>query len=329
MKPLISIIIPAYNVEKYISKCIESINEQLFDNYEVIIVDDGSSDNTLEVARKKITDKFQILTQENMGAGLARNSGINLAKGKYITFMDADDFLYDKHCLEKIAEIVNQEKCDVVTYKMVRYFQNSGKFLVEDDITPENKVYSNICNYLETTIKNSRLSVSPCDKIIKTEIIKKNNIYFKKMAMLEDIDWSLELYKHVNSIMIYNEPIYVYRKGRTDSTTYSYTQQKILDCFNFVRKWCDECKNSEYWWSNLYLHYIAYQYTILIAAVDYKNCQRTTAKEMKEYSWLLEYNLNFKTKKASKVCKWIGYYGMTKVLKIYMYLKNKNLILIR
>lgn len=329
MKPLISIVIPAYNVERYIEQCIKSINVQTFDDYEVIIVDDGSTDKTLEIIKDNITDKYQVISQKNSGAGMARNAGINLANGKYLTFMDADDFLYNDSCLQSIANIIKKEKCDVVTYKMVRYYQNSGKYLIEDDITSENKKYDDVSFYLKTTISNSRLSVSPCDKIIKTEIIKKNNIYFKKMLMLEDIDWSLRLYKSVDNIMIYNEPIYVYRKERDGSTTSFYTKSKIMDCLKFISSWCDECKKGNDEYSNLYLHYIAYQYTILIAAIDNKNCNNVIRKEMKKYSWLVKYDLNFKVKKANKIYKLIGYNMMVKVLKIYMYLKNKNLILIK
>jgi len=216
MKPLISIIIPAYNVENYIKRCIESINNQTFKNYEVIIIDDGSIDNTLNIIKQFSCEQYKIITQKNSGASSARNKGIDASNGDYITFMDADDFLYNETCLEKIKDFLEKNECDVLTYKMIRYYQNNEQFLVEDDITSSDKVYDKILDYLKTTVESSRLSISPCDKIMKSEIIKKNKVYFKPMAMLEDIDWSLKLYKYVNKIAVYNEPVYVYRKQRVD-----------------------------------------------------------------------------------------------------------------
>lgn len=329
MKPLISIVIPAYNVEKYIAQCINSINKQTFNDYEVIIVDDGSTDNTLNVVKDNITDKYKVISQKNKGAGMARNAGIEIARGKYITFMDSDDFLYNEYCLEKIASLVKEQSPDVVTYKMVRYYQNSEKFLIEDDYLVGKEIYNNSNDYLKNAIEISRLSISPCDKIIKTSIIKGNKILFKTMAMLEDIDWSLHLYKYTKKIVIYNEPIYVYRKERQGSTTSFYNQKKILACSNFVFDWCKLCKNNKEVYYDLCLHYISYQYTILLAAINKKNSTKENIKKLKSYSWLLNYDLNFKTKKAKTIYKFLGFNVMVMFLKIYMLLKNKNLILIR
>ena len=329
IKPLISIVIPAYNVEKYIAQCIESINKQTFDDYEVIIVDDGSTDKTLDIIKDNITDKYQVISQKNYGAGAARNAGIKLATGKYLTFMDADDFLYTTSCLQKIANIIKLDQYDVVTYKMIRYYQNSNKYMIEDDLAFENNNLNNIKDYLIASIACSRLSVSPCDKIIKTDIVKKNKIYFKKMLMLEDIDWSLRLYNYVDNIMVYNEPIYVYRKERIDSTTSFYTKEKVDACLNFVSNWCYNCEKNIGDYSKLYLHYIAYQYTILIGAVNKKNTNNNSRNLLKNYAWLIKYDLNFKVRKVRKVYDILGYKAMVITLKAYMILKNKNLILIR
>ena len=327
--PLISIVIPAFNVEEYVEQCIKSINDQSFQDYEVIIVDDGSTDNTVKIITENITDKYKVIKQKNEGAGKARNTGIKYAKGKYITFMDSDDFFYDNNCLKNIADVLELGKYDMVTYRMVRYYQKSKKMLIEDVISFDSKQKNNIEEYLKTTIKNSRLSVSPCDKIIRTSIIKNNNIYFDDMIMLEDIDWSLRLYNYVNDVMVLNEPIYVYRKERIGSTTSFYTQKKVLACVNFIVDWCRYCKQENTKKTNLYLDYIAYQYLILLAAINKKNCNKKTKSLLKEYKWLIDYELNFKLKKTKKMYHMLGYNNMIIILKIYMYLKNMNLVLIR
>lgn len=327
MKPLISIIIPAYNVEKYIAKCLDSIKNQTFQNYEVIIVDDGSTDNTLEIINQYISKRFRVFSQKNKGAGEARNTGIKKAIGKYITFVDSDDFYYRNDCLEKIANEIKKNDSEVITYKMVRFYQNSGKYLEEDDIGV-NKQYETE-EYLTYTIEKSRLSISPCDKIIRKDIIDKNKIYFPSIKMLEDIDWSMRLYEHVQSVSIINEPIYVYRKQRNGSTTFQYTPEKVSTGITFIKDWCERCKKANHAYSELYLNYIAYQYIILLSVTNRKNSDEHIKSELKEYKWLLEYDLNFKTKMARRLYNLFGFSGMRLVLKIYTFLKNKNIMLIR
>lgn len=324
MKPLISIVIPAYNVAEYVAECINSIKCQTFTNYEVIIIDDGSKDNTLNVINENINEKFKVISQKNLGAGVARNFGIKLCTGQYITFMDADDKLYNKFCLEKIANCIEKENCDVITYRMVRFYTKSNKYVLESNITDEDKVYHNVDDYLYATIKSSRLSVSPCDKIIKASFLQESGVLFDSMAMLEDIDWSLKLYEKISTIMVLNEPIYVYRKQRLNSTTYSYNEVKILACCDFLKKWVDYDGLKK----DLYIHYIAYQYLILIAAINNKNSSKKILKDLKKYSFLLNYNENFKVKKAYSIYKIFGYAIMRVTLKFYMYIKDRSCFII-
>ncbi|HEY4194331.1 MAG TPA: glycosyltransferase [Mucilaginibacter sp.] len=93
LNPLVSVIIPLYNAERYIEQCIHSILQQTWQNIEVIIVDDGSTDNSLTIAQKFESEKVKVLSQTNGGASVARNNGLKLAKGDYLQFMDADDLL--------------------------------------------------------------------------------------------------------------------------------------------------------------------------------------------------------------------------------------------
>lgn len=319
MKSLISIIIPAFNVENYIEECIKSIKEQTFKNYEVIIIDDGSKDGTLDAINKNIDWHFKVIMQENKGAGEARNTGIRCSNGQYIMFMDSDDKLYNNRCLQKIADNLKTHDCDVITYKMVRYYNKSKKYIIEDDITDTDRIYTNVDEYLAQTIANSRLSVSPCDKIIKSSILKEKKIYFEPMAMLEDIDWSLKLYEKINSIMVLNTPIYVYRKQRQNSTTSSYNKNKANACIEFLKYWT-EYKGSKY---NIYIHYISYQYLIMVAGLNKKNSSKEICKSLKKYQYLLNYYNNSKVKKARIVYKTLGFSAMKVMLNFYMKIKEK------
>ena len=117
MKDKISIIIPAYNVEEYLEKCLESIISQNFDKVEIIIVDDGSTDKSLQIAKeyqKKYPEKTRVISQENKGQGGARNTGIKNATGKYLLFVDSDDYL-NPHMIEKMINEAIRTHSEIVT----------------------------------------------------------------------------------------------------------------------------------------------------------------------------------------------------------------------
>lgn len=113
---MVSVIIPAYNQEKYIDECISSVTQQTYENWEIIVIDDGSTDNTYHKVSSwaKADGRIKVFKQENQGSGLARNNGMKEARGEYISFLDSDDFWRDKDVLEKIMQAVAGVSCDVI-----------------------------------------------------------------------------------------------------------------------------------------------------------------------------------------------------------------------
>ena len=117
-----SIVVPVYNVEKYIRKCIESIITQTYQNFELIIVDDGSTDYSGKICDKYINkSNVKVFHKKNGGASSAINYGIKKSKGEYLMFIDGDDFLYDVNCLEELNKIINNSNVDIIQYKMIYY----------------------------------------------------------------------------------------------------------------------------------------------------------------------------------------------------------------
>lgn len=113
-----SIVIPVYNVEKYIAKCLDSIQSQTYDNYEVIIVNDGTKDNSVDVINKYLSDsRFTLYSKENGGLSDARNYGVKYVKGDYIIFVDSDDYI-DKHLLANLNDILSKKEYDIIKYKI-------------------------------------------------------------------------------------------------------------------------------------------------------------------------------------------------------------------
>lgn len=122
---LISIVIPMYNAEKYIGQMITSIIKQTYENWELIIIDDGSSDRSYEVCKLFDDQRIIIVSQENQGQMVARINGIAQAHGEYTLVVDADDYL-ETNCLEKIADVVNENRPDMVFFEYYSFLMERG-----------------------------------------------------------------------------------------------------------------------------------------------------------------------------------------------------------
>lgn len=127
---MLSVIIPVYNVEKYITECVNSIISQTNQNFEAIFIDDGSCDSSGIIIQELIKDKnnLKLIRQRNCGSGAARNTGIDMAKGKYITFLDSDDWIMPD-CIENVIKLINRgnEKVDLAVWGYSIYFQDENR----------------------------------------------------------------------------------------------------------------------------------------------------------------------------------------------------------
>ena len=210
--PKISIIIPVYNSSKFLRKCLDSVINQSLKEIEIIIVNDCSPEPTdeeicLEYAAKD--PRIIYLKHElNKGAGAARNTGILVAKGKYIGFVDSDDFIH-KNMYQVMYIKAIQNKADIVHVSFLRVnfydeklqnFSSSEEFSIYDN-------YLMIKNLLRVKL----ISSSACDKIIKSELIKKNNAHFPQGINTEDIPFLVNVFANIDNILIIKEPLYYYR----------------------------------------------------------------------------------------------------------------------
>ncbi len=207
-----SIIIPNYNEEKYIRKCLDSIFNQTIDNtkYEVIVIDDGSTDKSVDIITKY---NVKLLNSNRLGAGGARNKGIDIAKGKYIILLDADDYLYKNNVLEKLdKELDNQ---DIVFVKYKQILGEKEKIVEENNSnTLGEQIYKS--NHFCCTLK--------CFKKETAEGIR-----YKNKSYHEDISFTLELMCRAKTLLYFNDVLYVYHKEQNTSTIDNYTIRKALD----------------------------------------------------------------------------------------------------
>lgn len=210
----ISIIVPAYNVEEYITKCINSILNQTYKNIEIIIINDGSTDRTLDIVKElqKYNECIKVINQDNSGAGVSRNNGIKNANGEFIMFVDADDWI-DKKMLERYITIENETGADLITSSYIEENYYKNKYLnssirnVERIFLSDERKTKNL--YIKMFLKE--LVVAPHRILYKKDLITKYNIVFPDIRRSQDIVFNYNYYEHINSIYVDDNIYYHYR----------------------------------------------------------------------------------------------------------------------
>ena len=215
--PLFSIIVPIYNVERYLEQCIESVIAQDYQNYELILVDDGSPDNSIDICIKyaKKYKNIIVIHKTNGGLSDARNAGIKVAQGEYIMFLDSDDYWEGKTALSEIKNIITNSSPDLIIYDMAYLYNKEIEYYIssKDDLTG---------NYLKDFIFLTQRNIyrpTACNKIIKRAILIENHLLFKFGISHEDLEWSFKLAQCINTYSIYNKAFYIYRTKRKGSIT--------------------------------------------------------------------------------------------------------------
>lgn len=193
MKNILSIVIPIYNAEKYIHRCLESILNQNLDKCEIILVDDGSIDSSLQICYKYAEkyNNIKVYHKDNGGASSARNYGLKKANGEYIWFIDCDDSI-EKESIAKLISCMNLKKSDVIVCQSKKVELN-GEIIDECEYSIEKGEYSS--EQFMKVMKKSPNSVIFCPQyyIVKRDFIKKNAIYFYEGIIYEDELWIPQL----------------------------------------------------------------------------------------------------------------------------------------
>ena len=204
-----SVIIPVYNGEKFLAKCLDSLYEQTFENIQIIVINDGSIDNSKNIIEKYQSKKKNIIfiDKNNEGAGEARNTGLRYAAGEYITFLDCDDILHPL-TFEIINYHIKNIKVDILEYGIAR--QNSQLAL-------DKKFEELILSKREALERFCRLNINgySCGKVFKRELIHENGIEFSKSFCFEDMQFVLKAIQKCQNYKIIYHKLYYYRENET------------------------------------------------------------------------------------------------------------------
>ncbi|MDH6456546.1 glycosyltransferase involved in cell wall biosynthesis [Fusobacterium sp. PH5-7] len=221
----VSIIIPVYNVEEYIEQCLESVVNQTLKEIEIIIVNDGTKDNSMKKIEKFLSDeRITVINKENGGVSSARNAGIKIAKGEYISFVDPDDFI-DEMMLEKLYK--DTEDKDIIISNIIEC--NNG---MQEKKQVEMK--KEIREYNKGSYFWRCYGFSVCNKIHKRKYLENNNIKFIEGIILEDVPFNFYSLFLSNKVKYVESAYYYYRFRRENSTMNTLDHKKLLNAFNKI-----------------------------------------------------------------------------------------------
>lgn len=254
---LVSVVLPIYNVEKYLNRCIESVVRQTYKKIEIILVDDGSPDGCPQKCDDwaKRDGRIKVVHKKNAGLGYARNTGIENASGEYICFFDSDDYIADD-TIEKAYEAVKKENADIGIFGFSTVDKNGN---VTNVIAPKTKCQKYVGENVLTTFLPDLISWNPDNGVAtdlrmsawtalySMELIQKNSWRFvsEREIISEDVYSLLDLYRDVKTVVVIPEAFYFYCENET-SLTHSYKKDRYNRIKYFYEACIDKCDQLEY-----------------------------------------------------------------------------------
>lgn len=326
--PAISVLVPVYNVEKTLKRCLDSILNQTFKNYEIILVNDGSTDNSGAICDEyaQMYDNISVIHKENEGLGPTRNRGIVEAKGEYIYHCDSDDWLKED-LLEKAYNNAIETNAEIVIFGYEIFTENNNEIKPYKDIRANKKIYNDKEEIRDLFIEqyfSSFVMMSACNRLCKRKFIVENDLYFPPLRRCQDMAYSLALFDKLNKLSIMDESFYCYvispgvYKGRSYNEKielYSIVNDLANEKFFAWGKLNNELKCKL---NNLFCEQIA-NYSAHAFAVKYKN------EWKKNSQWLIN-NKSIVT--AFKKYVNIKKSKFMKLFKLALILRSKWLLLI-
>lgn len=245
---ILSIIVPVYNVEKYIRQCMESLVSQTVNNMEIIVVNDETKDKSIEIIKEFNDNRIEILNKKNGGLSSARNAGIKMARGKYIAFVDSDDFIDFDSAYDDMLNLANKYDADIVVGNANWYYSNDKKLSMDKDKRMfENKIIRGE-KYIIESIKSGRIFVPVWLNLYKKDLIVNNDLYFKNGILHEDELFSPQIFLKANKVALYKKDFYNYRQREGSIMNASAKNKRIQDVFDiclYLSKVVETLPNNE------------------------------------------------------------------------------------
>lgn len=324
--PEFSIIVPVYRVEKYLNKCVDSVLCQTFEDFELILVDDGSPDNCGKIcdSYESADSRIKVVHKENGGLSSARNAGLDIATGKYIIFLDSDDFWKDNDALKNICSNLAVTKADVLIFLAQRYYEETGN---TTDILNSKSNRNNVINCdkysaISYMLQNNIYKAAAWNKVVKKTLIDNHNMRFKEGRLSEDMDWCGDLLVYSQSFDLYNKAFYQYRQQRVGSITRANNKKLIEDKLYMCEKGLSQSNAiKDINLSILVASYYAYEYTVLLG-VSSEIKDTELIERMKKLKGIIRYDISRKVRKVKTLMNFFGFNMTRQILCLYVRVKK-------
>lgn len=228
-KELVSVVVPVYNVEKYLRQCIDSVLAQTYEHFEIILVDDGSTDESKAICEEYIAkdDRIRLVCQKNAGASAARNRGLKVSEGAYIYFLDSDDWL-ERTALQELVEKAAREKAEVVFFKAYSIDDDSGR--ISDKHYNHKKNYPTDIGYkiLKEQLNSKEFHVTPWSMFFRRDFLERTKISFIEGIIYEDMVFAYKVFCEAKCVAHLPKFLY-YRRYRENSVMTSKIRKKNFD----------------------------------------------------------------------------------------------------
>ena len=315
---LASVIIPVYNVAKYLDECVNNVITQSYSDLEILLVDDGSTDEsgTLCDAWAKKDSRIHVIHKENGGLSDARNVGVAAATGEYVLFLDSDDFWDDPCAVERLAARVQQSRADVVNFSYKKFEEGSEQKTPYFQNMIEMPLGLSKEEQLQFLSEHRVYIASACNKLIKRSLLDKTML-FKKGVYSEDIEWCARLLAKAQSMDFVCEDFYCYRQ-RSGSISHALRDKNCSDLVDAVFGCLGHAKAADGYTQEALMQYTAFQFsTFFVTQALAENYQKGMIAKMKAQKWVMKYHGGNKKIRVLRVsCAVIGYTMTCRLLRL-------------
>ena len=320
---LFSIIVPVFNVEKYLANCIDSIMKQSCSNYEVILVDDGSSDSSGTICDKYALkcNRIRVIHKQNGGLSEARNTGVKFAIGDYLLFVDSDDYIAADSLKEIEKVILEEGKPDIVCLECVKFYEKTNTTsLMNDGVTSKINDLSGDSLYYYIGSLN-KFPASACTKAINRDFFIKNKLFFEKGKLSEDLEWAMRLFLNIKKAAYCPAQYYNYRQSRAGSISTTATEKNMMHILDTVQKGYEmACKDISNGQRTMLYSFIEYIYRLLILGYSKikKENRKAYKKILKDYKKVLGTRKDITSRIIRCAYKTLGVSVSSKLMAVYL-----------
>ena len=326
-----SVVIPIYNVEKYLNECIDSVLGQDYDDFEVILVDDGSPDNCPAICDEyaKKDSRVKVVHKINGGLSDARNEGVKAATGDYLCFLDSDDYWDDMSALTKISNNLEIHKSNMLQFVHRAYNQSQNVF---NPAPQRNLVRMNgleTADVLKDAVGAGHLAISACATVISREFLLKHELFFKKGIKTEDLEWAIRVFVKRPKMSFIDDAFYIYRSDRDGSITSTVDYKHLSDYCDILESSIDVVEKADSDLQSALFSYLMYHALIASALCYRTNISKAQKREILSRlknvckNRITKYCLDRRVNLASKIYKIAGFSVMARAMGFYLNHRKK------